>query len=439
MLKKILLNGVLFLSLINAKAQTTNCLSKIVGYTNTAGTSTKWAKQSQTDNLFDTKYNLAQEKSQYFNTSNGSLLSSNYKTTYEYNANNELTITLDESFENDKLKHGSRFLNKYDAAGNIIEIQRANVDSLGKIYTYYTLTKTFDSNKNVVNETLEEFDQVSFELISKYRIDFEYDSNNKKIKEIIKNWNYVNKDWKPTDTVLFKNTYNKNNKLLSSKNLTTTDEFLYEYDSLGNVTYDARRTYDKLYKYYKYDYATTYKYDTNGNVILKTNQFWSDVSWKLVNTNQYSYEYDALSRLINETSYNWSIYNESFYQNDRWLYQYDKSGKLKVKTRQDMVSNWTDRYKEEYTYSCPLVSGIEDEEINEQISIYPNPASTEIHLTGNAENKSIKLFNNFGNEVLNGDFQNNKLNIESLSSGIYLYQILNNDKISKSGKLLITD
>jgi serine protease AprX len=76
---------------------------------------------------------------------------------------------------------------------------------------------------------------------------------------------------------------------------------------------------------------------------------------------------------------------------------------------------------------------------NQVFAIYPNPTKDFVSVTlpENSKNILITFYNQLGQQVFNKnvDSQNSKLEIQNLSSGIYLYQI-EGDNFSKTGKLV---
>ena len=75
------------------------------------------------------------------------------------------------------------------------------------------------------------------------------------------------------------------------------------------------------------------------------------------------------------------------------------------------------------------------------VSIYPNPFKTSINIVLNSAsltNVELKLYNVLGEGIINMHLTQQAVTIEtnSLPSGIYIYQVIANDKIIQSGKLI---
>jgi len=92
-------------------------------------------------------------------------------------------------------------------------------------------------------------------------------------------------------------------------------------------------------------------------------------------------------------------------------------------------------------YGIPLITGNEELNTKNLVSVYPNPfnvsATIEMLNEGPSE---ISLFDIFGNEVRRYTLQNNDkkitINKENLVNGVYLYRVISTDGIS-SGKIIV--
>ena len=75
------------------------------------------------------------------------------------------------------------------------------------------------------------------------------------------------------------------------------------------------------------------------------------------------------------------------------------------------------------------------------VSIYPNPFKTSINIilnTASVTNVELKLYNILGERIMSTSLTQQATTIEASNfpSGIYLYQVIANDKIIQSGKLI---
>ena len=77
-----------------------------------------------------------------------------------------------------------------------------------------------------------------------------------------------------------------------------------------------------------------------------------------------------------------------------------------------------------------------EEPLTEGINIYPNPASSILHIEGVEQGASIEIFDLTGRKVLESPFTPS-LSVETLPSGLYFLQILTNDGNAVSRKIMI--
>lgn len=92
---------------------------------------------------------------------------------------------------------------------------------------------------------------------------------------------------------------------------------------------------------------------------------------------------------------------------------------------------------------CSMLMGIETIPTN-TINFSPNPFKTELFITTKSgfENSTVKLFNSFGQlvkEVNNLSGENIIVKRENLISGIYFAQLIQNEKIISTHKIIISD
>ena len=79
---------------------------------------------------------------------------------------------------------------------------------------------------------------------------------------------------------------------------------------------------------------------------------------------------------------------------------------------------------------------------NEQVTIYPNPFGTSVAIAINdiskMNNYEVRIYNVLGEEVLNTFITNQTTTLETskFPSGIYFYQVISNDQLIQSGKLI---
>jgi hypothetical protein len=74
--------------------------------------------------------------------------------------------------------------------------------------------------------------------------------------------------------------------------------------------------------------------------------------------------------------------------------------------------------------NCITPTGVDNEEKkNQELIIYPNPASNKIAIQSNTIYNHYCIFNLYGQEILEGDLQNNEINISELSKGLFILKL----------------
>lgn len=80
-------------------------------------------------------------------------------------------------------------------------------------------------------------------------------------------------------------------------------------------------------------------------------------------------------------------------------------------------------------------SGIENI-VEENATIYPNPFSKLIKIKSDFDNIHVSVYNTMGQEVYNGGYERNGLDLSNLMPGIYMVHATANDKTISNTKLL---
>ncbi len=86
-------------------------------------------------------------------------------------------------------------------------------------------------------------------------------------------------------------------------------------------------------------------------------------------------------------------------------------------------------------------TSVNETDVTEKVTIFPNPFSTQATLTLSNERKnaSLKVYDLQGKEVKNINFSGKQITVEreNLESGMYFYQIISEEKIISQGKIII--
>jgi hypothetical protein len=81
------------------------------------------------------------------------------------------------------------------------------------------------------------------------------------------------------------------------------------------------------------------------------------------------------------------------------------------------------------SYTCTMITGIEEQDMKPGILPYPNPFTKQIHLPSKNEYKYVELLNCFGQIIYKG-YEIEAQDFSKLSEGIYFLRIINGHQIS---------
>ena len=89
-------------------------------------------------------------------------------------------------------------------------------------------------------------------------------------------------------------------------------------------------------------------------------------------------------------------------------------------------------------FSSSATLSLEDTVFSNSISIYPNPASNFINITSRNTILKVQIFDITGKKVSDfKNFKSNTLDVSSLTSGIYLMKIADNNNNNSTKKIII--
>ncbi|MCY1243857.1 hypothetical protein D9M72_568940 [compost metagenome] len=103
-----------------------------------------------------------------------------------------------------------------------------------------------------------------------------------------------------------------------------------------------------------------------------------------------------------------------------------------VTARNNLINNkgWTIS-GDTYNGECQSFLGTSDVKIKGEINIYPNPA-TDIIYVKNSNAKDFKIIDASGRMVLSGNFGDEQINIQTLTPGNYILQLILKEKTISS-------
>ena len=188
---------------------------------------------------------------------------------------------------------------------------------------------------------------------------------------------------------------------------------------------------------------------------------WNSETSQWVNSSKYEYTYDANGNPTVEIYSLWNSETSQWENSDKSEYTYDLSyglndlilpnldyfvpdySNLIVNKPVDFIDynyidgSWVNVWKGTYYYSTVNVTSVSD--LSKQVySIYPNPVLDRLNFNIQHSNNTFtfELYDSQGRKLISKEIINNsQLNLEGLTKGIYLYNLIIDGEI-QSGKLI---
>lgn len=257
-----------------------------------------------------------------------------------------------------------------------------------------------------------------------------YDENNQLLQT---NLYIPNADkWELNTKTDYTNTYDSKNNLTSSilfKNQINSAEvrtkYEFSYNSSGNLLTVLYYTWTG---YWVNNYKEEFILDAQANITGVNKYSWVSSTWKLFSDNNYQINDDknfSIDKVVHPIEY---------IKVDNML-PIGFRVKYLITSCQENSQLWTKRYY----YSSMVLTGSNDKE-SLSANIYPNPATDFINIqwTGNQQIMNIELYDITGRKLLNERIENNsRLSLTGFHKGVYLMNILDDDKITHSQKIYL--
>lgn len=291
-------------------------------------------------------------------------------------------------------------------------------------------------------------------------------------KRIVLNETGLLSEYKLNDKQGYKYIYNDNNQLIQVQFYSNTKGNI-SGNHVWAYTYEGDKVITETYNYYYYDYTYLYSYDGDNLVkivrIDKMPNAPEDTPSQIPALNvSYIYENDVLVEKIDsvwkkepgnwefESRQNYSYINNHLasitggdwitllYHNNGLLdsirtdtkftsYSYDDQGIAKEELTVFQGSNYIDTSKA-VCENYPIVTSVIDIDNRNNITAYPNPASSEVHFNMDyTEIANISVYDLNGRTQLSLVPNSNTLDISTLETGLYTIRILtrNGDNLMK--------
>ncbi len=239
------------------------------------------------------------------------------------------------------------------------------------------------------------------------------------------------------------------------------DKSEYTYDANGNLTVRIYSYWNSGTSQWVNSDLEEYTYDANGNPTVRIYSGWNSETSQWVNSSKYEYTYDANGNPTVEIYSLWNSETSQWENSDKSEYTYDLSyglndlilpnlyyfvpdySNLIVNKPVDFIDynyidgSWVNVWKGTYYYSTVNVTSVSD--LSKQVySIYPNPVLDRLNFNIQHSNNTFtfELYDSQGRKLISKEIINNsQLNLEGLTKGIYLYNLIIDGEI-QSGKLI---
>ena len=303
---------------------------------------------------------------------------------------------------------------------------------------YKEINFVYDANNNLTSELDQNWDGTAW--VNNWQYTSTYDANNNLTSTLRQNWSdtaWVNY-WQSTYTYDANN--NQTSTLRQNWNGTVwvnSSQYTYTYDANNNQTSALGQSWNGTAWVNSWLYTSTY--DVNNNLTIRLGQNWFGAAW--VNFWQYTYTYDVNNNLTSELRLKWN--GTTWVNYWQSTYTYDVNNFKKCYTYKYWNSTGTAiNSGDSSIYYFHTITGVNELMAqNENIIIYPNPATDIVTLNiNNANNKDleINIYDITGTLVKSEILKQNqqKINIGDLSNGVYMVSIKSKD-LTENQRLII--
>lgn len=330
---------------------------------------------------YDTNNNLLSETYYFFYDD---VWTTYDKNVYTYNANNKAVTQTYQNFENNQFVNNYRSNYTYNASNKLITILDQDWD--GTSWTSQAKTDITYNGNLFLNVITKQWDGTQY--VNDYKSTPTYTGTNAT--------EWLNQLWDGTMWVTSSKTiltYNTNNKITNYKTQTWNgsvwedeENFVYTLATNGNRLSQVNSLFGEL------DGQRDYTYDSTASMSNFGNPFKDKTGIDYV-----FQDFPYVNKILNEVDSYYDTNTSSFTLGSRTTYNYTDSLPL---SRKDFQTN--------------------------KISIYPNPATTIIALSGLTSSEKVTIYNLLGSKVYEGSIAENKnINVENLPSGLYFLSFEN--------------
>lgn len=305
---------------------------------------------------------------------------------------------------------------------NIYERNSTSADYVNtKVHTY-----THDTDGRIATEEIKSWDTETNEFVNNWKYTYSYSSTGL-LREIhIAYANANNQNWK--DILIKKYTYNSEGKYT---------EYIREEDpSIGNKIfekhvffYNSNGNLEEIKNYYrrgndlKHERTIEVSTDSQGNITEMIKKDLSQGNWK--NSFKTVYVYD------NQTSFNEVYIADYEFSFLEYLDVYTKNAFSSYTGYVWGSDGWTKGLTRKFNYTKKSDMSVKDNVLdNIDFSIAPNPANDVINISfdGLSKPNDFEIYNTKGQLIMKGGILKNKINVNTLTKGVYFLKINLNGK-----------
>jgi len=413
--------------------------------------------------------------------------------TYFYSENGDRLMTLVKAFENEQWVNSYLQMNTFDEVGNLL-VSRIQEWQNENWVNSFRQTQTFTTNHNVLTWLNEDWNGTDWLAVD--RGTYTYNEAGEPVAYLKENW--TGNDWVGDFYDLymyddFGNMLSGIRQLWEINTWVDDERYTYTYDINNNMLSGIYEQWDG--ENWQFSYKEEYSWNAQNLPTQITASVWAGTDWVWVS--RYAYDYNEFGYVVNSTleiytegawsfnqraqfthnffggvqsalveywidsawvNFSLSAFNHDEYGNtlgadlygwdtDTWMQNHDDS--IELSYYYNLMSDYYTGYHIEAAY-VSILTGIDRavDKTRANLTVYPNPASSEINvqLTAPAgSNAELALYNAAGAKLMNvysGNFADGehtfRVNISQFNTGLYFVKLTTENDIFIS-KLLINN
>jgi hypothetical protein len=302
------------------------------------------------------------------------------------------------------------------------------------------IERTFDANSNKLTEINYFWNAGSYNYGQK--LSYTYDNMNRETEALTSNWNQQTNEWFGSTRKL--SSYGSNGLTLVSnqgyygpqEGWKTISKNTYSYNSSGWVSEIVTENLNFGTLNFENFEKKAYTYNVNGKTTTFTYSYWVEQINNFRPQSREAFEYNSSDLETKKTMLSFSD-QTGFVPFQEFTKEYNTNNELSAtETKGNFnVSNntWNSIFREEY-YCSAFQNTKLKMSLKQQITIYPNPANTNIHIKGINNLVEVNIYNQMGQLVLNAiiNSENETVDLSPLNEGIYFVRIDNQQSLSQT-------